>query len=206
MDCGVVMVWYGISFMILTLLSSSFPFLSLVQHVRPLCMRRTLDVVFATLFGQRPFCLKSQAAHGQPAQQHPTTIVQTTERSEVRSELTDVAVVLTDFALEHTPGGGLGLRCELAAAITSGVGSNAHLAYTLVKLDSLISAIESSANEVVVLDVEHAGRWGADSTGCGRPAGGWPQTARLLRPLRRRWDRMARPARVRMRRRNPCTL
>jgi hypothetical protein len=32
------------------------------------------------------------------------------------------------------------------------------------------------------------------------------QTARLLRPLRRRWEMMARPARVRMRRRNPCTL
>ena len=32
------------------------------------------------------------------------------------------------------------------------------------------------------------------------------QTARLLRPLRRREDRIARPARVRMRRRNPCTL
>ena len=32
------------------------------------------------------------------------------------------------------------------------------------------------------------------------------QTARLLRPLRRRADRMARPARVRMRRRKPCTL
>src|SRR5690242_13062193 len=33
-----------------------------------------------------------------------------------------------------------------------------------------------------------------------------PQTARLLRPLRRRADRIARPARVRIRRRNPCTL
>jgi hypothetical protein len=32
------------------------------------------------------------------------------------------------------------------------------------------------------------------------------QTARLLRPLRRRCEMMARPARVRMRRRNPCTL
>ena len=32
------------------------------------------------------------------------------------------------------------------------------------------------------------------------------QTARLLRPLRRRSDRIARPARVRMRRRKPCTL
>ena len=32
------------------------------------------------------------------------------------------------------------------------------------------------------------------------------QTARLLRPLRRREDRIDRPARVRMRRRNPCTL
>src|SRR4051812_24722657 len=32
------------------------------------------------------------------------------------------------------------------------------------------------------------------------------QTARLLRPLRRREEMMARPARVRMRRRNPCTL
>jgi hypothetical protein len=32
------------------------------------------------------------------------------------------------------------------------------------------------------------------------------QTARLLRPLRRREDKMARPARVRMRSRNPCTL
>jgi hypothetical protein len=32
------------------------------------------------------------------------------------------------------------------------------------------------------------------------------QTARLLRPLRRRAEMMARPARVRMRRRNPCTL
>jgi hypothetical protein len=31
-------------------------------------------------------------------------------------------------------------------------------------------------------------------------------TARLLRPLRRRADRMLRPARVRMRSRNPCTL
>ena len=35
---------------------------------------------------------------------------------------------------------------------------------------------------------------------------GRPQTARLLRPLRRREDRIARPARVRMRRRKPCTL
>ena len=33
-----------------------------------------------------------------------------------------------------------------------------------------------------------------------------PQTARLLRPLRRRADRIARPARVRIRRRKPCTL
>jgi len=32
------------------------------------------------------------------------------------------------------------------------------------------------------------------------------QTARLLRPLRRREARMARPARVRMRRRKPCVL
>ena len=32
------------------------------------------------------------------------------------------------------------------------------------------------------------------------------QTARLLRPLRRRADRIERPARVRMRRRKPCTL
>src|SRR5690349_9062939 len=32
------------------------------------------------------------------------------------------------------------------------------------------------------------------------------QTARLLRPLRRREDRIERPARVRMRSRNPCTL
>lgn len=32
------------------------------------------------------------------------------------------------------------------------------------------------------------------------------QTARLLRPLRRREDKTARPARVRMRSRNPCTL
>lgn len=32
------------------------------------------------------------------------------------------------------------------------------------------------------------------------------QTARLLRPLRRREDRMERPARVRMRSRKPCTL
>src|SRR6478609_7513950 len=32
------------------------------------------------------------------------------------------------------------------------------------------------------------------------------QTARLLRPLRRREDKIARPARVRMRSRNPCTL
>ncbi len=42
---------------------------------------------------------------------------------------------------------------------------------------------------------------GAES---GRRAG--RQTARLLRPLRRREDRISRPARVRMRRRNPCTL
>ena len=35
---------------------------------------------------------------------------------------------------------------------------------------------------------------------------GLAQTARLLRPLRRREEIMARPARVRMRRRNPCTL
>jgi hypothetical protein len=33
-----------------------------------------------------------------------------------------------------------------------------------------------------------------------------PQTARLLRPLRRRADRIERPARVRIRRRKPCTL
>jgi hypothetical protein len=32
------------------------------------------------------------------------------------------------------------------------------------------------------------------------------QTARLLRPLRRREDRIERPARVRMRSRKPCTL
>ena len=35
---------------------------------------------------------------------------------------------------------------------------------------------------------------------------GLAQTATLLRPLRRRAEMMARPARVRMRRRNPCTL
>jgi hypothetical protein len=35
---------------------------------------------------------------------------------------------------------------------------------------------------------------------------GLAQTARLLRPLRRRAEMIARPARVRMRRRNPCTL
>jgi hypothetical protein len=35
---------------------------------------------------------------------------------------------------------------------------------------------------------------------------GAAQTARLLRPLRRREDKMARPARVRMRSRKPCTL
>ena len=40
--------------------------------------------------------------------------------------------------------------------------------------------------------------------GCSRASR--PQTARLLRPLRRREDRMERPARVRMRRRNPCIL
>ena len=44
-------------------------------------------------------------------------------------------------------------------------------------------------------------RWLADST-----RGHRPQTARLLRPLRRRADRIARPARVRIRRRKPCTL
>ena len=33
-----------------------------------------------------------------------------------------------------------------------------------------------------------------------------PQTVRLLRPFERRFDRMARPARVRMRRRKPCFL
>ena len=32
------------------------------------------------------------------------------------------------------------------------------------------------------------------------------QTASLLRPLRRRADRIERPARVRIRRRKPCTL
>jgi hypothetical protein len=32
------------------------------------------------------------------------------------------------------------------------------------------------------------------------------QTARLLRPLRRRDDMIERPARVRMRRRKPCVL
>ena len=37
-------------------------------------------------------------------------------------------------------------------------------------------------------------------------AGVGRQTARLLRPLRRREDRIDRPARVRMRRRKPCTL
>src|SRR3954453_12033569 len=46
-------------------------------------------------------------------------------------------------------------------------------------------------------------RWSAASTGRERPA---RQTARLLRPLRRREEMTARPARVRMRRRNPCTL
>ncbi len=46
------------------------------------------------------------------------------------------------------------------------------------------------------------------SGGCWRKAHPWPrpQTARLLRPLRRREDRIARPARVRIRRRKPCTL
>jgi hypothetical protein len=42
--------------------------------------------------------------------------------------------------------------------------------------------------------------------GCGRLKEPGRQTARLLRPLRRREDRMERPARVRMRRRKPCTL
>lgn len=42
---------------------------------------------------------------------------------------------------------------------------------------------------------------------CSRAGGrAGAQTARLLRPLRRRDDKMARPARVRMRSRNPCTL
>jgi hypothetical protein len=39
-----------------------------------------------------------------------------------------------------------------------------------------------------------------------RPVEPAPQTARLLRPLRRRADRIERPARVRMRSRNPCVL
>jgi hypothetical protein len=37
-------------------------------------------------------------------------------------------------------------------------------------------------------------------------SGGKRQTASLLRPLRRRAERIARPARVRMRRRKPCVL
>src|SRR3954453_2509167 len=44
---------------------------------------------------------------------------------------------------------------------------------------------------------------GRESTGGGGAAA---QTARLLRPLRRRAERIERPARVRMRNRNPCTL
>jgi hypothetical protein len=48
-------------------------------------------------------------------------------------------------------------------------------------------------------------RWehGREGTGPGRAA---TQTARFLRPLRRRADRIDRPARVRMRSRNPCVL
>ena len=48
------------------------------------------------------------------------------------------------------------------------------------------------------------GEHGRGSRAGGRAARA--QTARLLRPLRRRADRMLRPARVRMRSRNPCTL
>src|SRR4051812_49786707 len=44
---------------------------------------------------------------------------------------------------------------------------------------------------------------GREGTGGGGAAA---QTARLLRPLRRRAERIDRPARVRMRSRNPCTL
>ena len=46
------------------------------------------------------------------------------------------------------------------------------------------------------------GEHGREGTGPVEPA----QTARLLRPLRRRADRIERPARVRMRSRNPCVL
>ena len=47
---------------------------------------------------------------------------------------------------------------------------------------------------------------GESAASTGTVMSGPAQTARLLRPLRRREERMARPARVRMRRRNPCTL
>jgi len=47
---------------------------------------------------------------------------------------------------------------------------------------------------------------GAQAMAGGQQPVASPQTARLLRPLRRRADRIARPARVRIRRRKPCTL
>lgn len=47
---------------------------------------------------------------------------------------------------------------------------------------------------------------GGQARAGGQHPGAEPQTARLLRPLRRRADRIARPARVRIRSRKPCTL
>src|SRR3954467_9350542 len=59
---------------------------------------------------------------------------------------------------------------------------------------------------VVVKPADVVSRWRRSSTARHRWHPGVAQTASLLRPLRRRADRMDRPARVRIRRRNPCTL
>ena len=59
----------------------------------------------------------------------------------------------------------------------------------------------SLAARLTTVDPSEVSRLLEDST-----PGRRHQTARLLRPLRRRAERMARPARVRIRRRNPCTL